>query len=128
MAGKNTYRSGEWKAVCDVCGREYRSPELRQRWDGLMVCSGDWETRQPQDFVRGVADKVVPAWVRSEPEDSFIHVCDLWSSSPMADYAEADCATVGGNTNIDVARMSIHYPAIAGIAVASRTITGRSRV
>jgi hypothetical protein len=38
-----------------------------------MTCLGDWETRHPQDFVRGVADKVVPPWVRPEAADYFIY-------------------------------------------------------
>jgi hypothetical protein len=25
-------------------------------WDGLFVCRDDWETRHPQDFVRGRKD------------------------------------------------------------------------
>jgi hypothetical protein len=42
------------------------------RWDGLMVCSGDWEPRQPQDFVHGVADKQAPPFTRAEQSDRFI--------------------------------------------------------
>jgi hypothetical protein len=42
------------------------------RWDGLMVCSGDWEVRQPQDYVRGVADIQAPPYVRPEQQDHFL--------------------------------------------------------
>ena len=41
-----------------------------------MVCNGDYEPRQPQDFVRGVADVQTPAWSRPEAQDSFITVSD----------------------------------------------------
>jgi len=57
MSYKSRWDNGNWKVVCDVCGREYKNYDLQLRWDGLMVCSGDWEPRQPQDFVHGVADK-----------------------------------------------------------------------
>ena len=39
-----------------------------------MCCRHDWEIRQPQDFVRGVADTQIAPWTRPEPADSFIPV------------------------------------------------------
>lgn len=71
------FNSGQWNAICDRCGFEYKSPSLRREWTGLMACSGSgtnecWEKRHPQDFVRGKADKQNPGWVRSEPPDQFV--------------------------------------------------------
>jgi len=37
-----------------------------------MVCQDDWEPRQTQDFVRGVADIQTPAWTRPEVSNVFI--------------------------------------------------------
>jgi hypothetical protein len=37
-----------------------------------MCCDDDWEIRQPQDFVRGIADTQIAPWLRSEPSNSFI--------------------------------------------------------
>lgn len=37
-----------------------------------MVCKGDWEVRQPQDYVRGVADIQAPPYVRPEQANSFL--------------------------------------------------------
>jgi hypothetical protein len=37
-----------------------------------MTCSGDWEPRQPQDFVRGVADLMKTPWSRAEGGNNFI--------------------------------------------------------
>ena len=65
------YDSGDWKAICDICGREFKASRLKQRWDGLMCCQQDWEPRQPQDFVRGVPDPQVVPWIRDEPQDVF---------------------------------------------------------
>lgn len=42
------------------------------RWDGIMVDERCWEPRQPQDFVRGVADYQAPPFTRPEPEWIFI--------------------------------------------------------
>jgi hypothetical protein len=68
------YDKGNWKADCDVCGRTYKASELQKRWDGLMCCRHDWEIRQPQDFVRGVADTQIAPWTRPEPTDSFVPI------------------------------------------------------
>ena len=68
------YDKGDWIALCDVCGRKYKASNLKKRWDGLMCCDDDWEIRQPQDFVRGIADTQIAPWLRSEPSDSFIAV------------------------------------------------------
>ena len=72
MSYRPTYAKGQWLAICDVCGRKYKSSQLLQRWDGLMCCSQDWESRQPQDFVRGVADDQTTPWSRSEQDDVFL--------------------------------------------------------
>ena len=97
MSYKSRSDNGGWLVICDQCGRKYKESELRLRWDGLMVCPGDWEPRQPQDFVHGVADIQAPPWVRSEQSDQFLPVCDLITVNAKADYGTADCATVGVN-------------------------------
>ena len=74
MSYYSRYNSGDWKAICDVCGREFKASKLKQRWDGLMVDSLCWEARQPQDFVRGVADPQLVPWVRDEATDTFIAI------------------------------------------------------
>ena len=73
------YDRGDWKADCDVCGRTYKASQLQKRWDGLMCCRHDWEIRQPQDFVRGVADTQIAPWTRPEPTDSFVPLT-FWQS------------------------------------------------
>ena len=68
------YDKGNWKAICDVCGRLYKAGMLQKRWDGLMCCDDDWEIRQPQDFVKGQADHQIAPWIRSESSNNFIPV------------------------------------------------------
>ena len=69
---KSRFIKGAWNVICDRCGRQFKKFELRKEWDGLMVCEKDWEPRQPQDFVRGVADVQTPPWTRPEQTDVFI--------------------------------------------------------
>ena len=94
-----------------------------------MVCSGDWEPRQPQDFVRGVADKQAPPWARPEASDDFLFTCTPITSQALADYGVADCARADINYGfIPVCTMegSIAMPptAIAGCAVAGKLAPG----
>lgn len=72
MSYKSNWANGGWLTICDVCGRKFKEDRLRMRWDGLMTCEGDWEVRQPQDFVRGVADIQAPPFVRPEQQNSFL--------------------------------------------------------
>ena len=65
------WKRGQWLAVCDVCGWEFLSGELRERWDGLMVDKACWETRHPQEFIKAVKESTIP-WARPEPTDVFV--------------------------------------------------------
>ncbi len=55
---------GDWNARCDQCGRLYKASQLKERWDGKMVCKEDYETRHPQEFVRAVPDTGKVPWTR----------------------------------------------------------------
>lgn len=80
-----TYQPGKWKALCDVCGFLFLSDKLKQRWDGAMVCEKDYETRQPQDLIKGPrGDKPLP-WSRPEPPDQFITVTYVASTVGVQD-------------------------------------------
>jgi hypothetical protein len=72
MSYQSNYIRGNWKAICESCGRIVKASELRQRWDGFMVDQRCWEPRQPQDFVRGVADTQAPIFTRPEQADVFV--------------------------------------------------------
>jgi hypothetical protein len=71
---QSRWDSGDWITICDACGKKYKASQLRKRWDGLMVCSYDFEIRQPQDFVRGAVDKIAIPWARTEASDEFIAI------------------------------------------------------
>lgn len=54
------YRSGDYNAVCDRCGRQFKASDLKRDWQGLRVCASDFEERHPQDFVRAVRPDKAP--------------------------------------------------------------------
>lgn len=85
------YKAGQWKAICDVCGFEFYSGELKKRWDGLMTCSHDWEHDHPQKHLRVKEYSTGTPWARPEPTDIFTVVCYPYGSQSYADISEADC-------------------------------------
>ena len=96
MSYRPTYVKGEWKVLCDICGVEYKASELQKRWDWFMVCSYDWEPRQPQDFVRGVADFQAPPYTRPESTDTFSDdYCTPQGMTAIPGLAIAGCSIPG---------------------------------
>lgn len=91
------WKSGDWNAICDICGFKFKASELRKRWDGLMVCDTDWETRHPQEFIRPLPDQQKLPWTRPEGTDQFITVCTPVGRQGVAGYGVAGCAIAGLN-------------------------------
>lgn len=65
--------SGQWNAVCDRCGFEYKARQLRKEWTGLRTCCGSgtndcFEVRHPQDSVKGRKDRQTVPWTRPETD------------------------------------------------------------
>lgn len=69
---QNHLKLGDWNAICDVCGLKFKASRLKKRWDGLMVCSTDYELRHPADFLRVFPEHTSTPWSRPEAEDVFI--------------------------------------------------------
>lgn len=63
---------GDWNTVCYECGRKRKASQLKKHWQGYFVCPEHWESRQPQDFARGVPDNQTPPWTQSMPQDNFV--------------------------------------------------------
>lgn len=120
-----SYKSGQWLAVCDRCGFEFLAKDLKKDWQGLMVCSNDYELRNPQDFIRVRPEKITPPWTRPEPEDEFITAaCDLWTTQGRADFGTADCARADQATPIEILIELFRATAIAECAIAGRSLPG----
>lgn len=98
----NHFLSGQWNLICDVCGKKYKASDAKKRWDGFIVCPSDYETRQPQDFVKAKPDKISVPFTRPEPTDQFTTVnytvpltCTFFGSSGEAGTCVAGCAHAG---------------------------------
>jgi len=84
--GPNDYlKLGDWNATCFQCGRKKKATEMKRHWEGYYVCPEHWETRQPQDFARGVSDVQQPPWTQPMPADVFVPGAP---ESPMAQPGE----------------------------------------
>lgn len=70
----DAYIAGQWNAICDRCGEQHKSSGLRLEWTGLRVCSGCFDVRHPQEFLRGKADRQAPPWVRPDTEGTDVSV------------------------------------------------------
>ena len=65
------YKAGRWNSVCDRCGFEFKSDQMKHEWNGLIVCKQCWEPRHELDFLTGIPDDQSVPWTRPEPPDTF---------------------------------------------------------
>ena len=97
------FKPGDYWISCDRCGEDYRRSQTRKEWNGLVVCRNCWESRHPQDMVRGKKDVIAPQGdVRPEPTEDF-------NFTPISLHGKTSNAS-----------------AIAGIAIAGVAIAGTS--
>lgn len=95
---KNYFISGEWNITCDVCSKKIKAHQAKQRWDGFIVCEQDYETRQPQDFVRARQDKISVPFQRSRHMPEY-YVCTLESTLCISGQGVSGCM-IAGKVNI----------------------------
>lgn len=92
---QNYYKAGSWNVICAVCGIQYKSDEIRKRWDGLLVCKQDYEDRNILDFTRVKPEMGSVPFSNPDtnsPDSDFIFVCYIEASQGLADTGQADCA------------------------------------
>lgn len=77
------YKKGQWSAICDRCGFEFKSSKLLKTWDGLMVDKACFEVRHPQDFIRGVKDQQAVPWSRPEAVDKDLNGNTATADTPI---------------------------------------------
>lgn len=89
----STYLPGQWNAICDICGFEFKSSQLRKNWQGLRVCLEDFEQRHPQELIRAVRDDSSTAWNRPEPPDLEINTvsCSLEGQQSVVNIGVVGC-------------------------------------
>jgi hypothetical protein len=66
------YVEGDFWRICDRCGNKYRQSVTKKTWDNLIVCERCFETRHPQDFVKGKKDSQSVPNPRVRPVYKFI--------------------------------------------------------
>ena len=72
MGQADFYKSGDFNAICDLCGMKYKASKLKKTWDNKYNCRKCWEPKHPQYSVKGVKDDLTTPFVRAEPTDTFI--------------------------------------------------------
>jgi len=102
---QNYLKLGSWNVICDVCGRKFKNTDVRKRWDGLVVCDGDYETRHVADFIRTNPERNNVKDARPEQADTFVDVpyistdttiyCTTLGSTGVVGLAVVGCARVG---------------------------------
>ena len=120
---KNYLDLGNWNAICDSCGRKYKASMLRKRWDGLMVCEQDYETRHPSDFLRVQRERIAVPWARPVPTDTFIpviYICTQEGSTAIAGMMVAGCSTAGSYSG----SFGLQRSAVAGIMLTGQALAG----
>lgn len=71
------YEPKTWNAICQVCGAKKKATVLQRRWDGLMVCQDDFETRHPSDLIRAPKEQSRIRFHRSEPTATYRYVIGI---------------------------------------------------
>jgi len=79
---RKSYKSGDYKAVCDRTGFRVYASECRMQWNGLFVRKESWEIRQPQDFIKSKKDnQTVPIPRPGSEEKVFLSPGDVDSTT-----------------------------------------------
>ena len=71
------YKSGDALAICDRCGFQFMHSQLQETWDGLLVDAACFEERHPQDFIRGVPERIAIRDPRPPGTDHFLSAGDV---------------------------------------------------
>lgn len=91
MPHADYYKSGDYNAVCSMCGGKFKAGELRKHWQGMYRCAECWEPRQPQDFVKAPPPETPPPWIQP-PNDVFAPSCSAQTRSAVPGSAGPGCA------------------------------------
>ena len=67
--GANFYERGSHNIIDDIHGEKIKSSDMRMRWDGIIMHRDDWEERHPQDFIRGIKERIGVDHVRNPPDE-----------------------------------------------------------
>ena len=76
-----TYKPGDNYVICEVTGLKVRVSETCRRWDNAIVIKSQCEPRHPQEFVRGVKERISARVSRPEQADNFLGTNEVTAES-----------------------------------------------
>src|SRR5574340_1741042 len=103
MALNKIGKSYDYRAICDVCGFKKWSYELRERWDGKMVCHEDWEPRNILDFYCTRNDAHRLPWTRPDAQE-------ITTDLTISGYALATNGVANAQTTNMIPYLVTAYP------------------
>lgn len=113
---------GSWNVACAECGRKRKDSDMRQLppgvpGGGMWVCFPEhWNPRQPQDYVRGVPDKMAAPYVQQQVDFAPLEVQNVDSDTTEVEIEIDTAASPAGAEPIIV-------NVFAGVTLGTLTIT-----
>lgn len=111
------YIKGDYWMRCDVCGFDFRFSQMRERWDGLWVCSDDYEERHPQEYVKGIGDFQAVPFARPDSINVFSTTtlsADMAAGSLSITVASVTGISDGDSIGIGLDNETIHWTLVNG--------------
>lgn len=72
------------RAIDPISGFDVPWEDLVRQWDGEMVYRPFMDNRNPQDFVRGIPEKIGLPYARPEPPEESVALPLLWEDGATA--------------------------------------------
>lgn len=117
---RQKYIPGDHYRICDRTGFKVRRSETTKEWTGQIVRDKSWETRHPQDYVRGVPDHQAVKEPRPEPADGVGGIIRLAfaSDGAVGDTTVTVTATQGSQVG-DTWRLTLDSGLLQEVTVSS---------
>lgn len=117
---RQKYIPGDFYRICDRTGFKVRASETTKEWTNQIVRNKSWETRHPQDFVRGVPDHQRVIDPRPEPVNGVVGVIPLAfaSDGAIGDTTISVSATEGSSVG-DTWRLTLDSGLLQEVTVSS---------
>lgn len=71
---RSHYKHGDYNCIDDYTGFKEKRSECKYTWDGYLVHRRHWESRHPQETIRGVPDHQAVPDPRPDSDPEFVTV------------------------------------------------------
>lgn len=65
---------GTWNVQCQRCGFDFKNTDIVKEWTGLHVCLSCFETRHPQELLKGRPDDPSIPWSSPDSDGGTTYV------------------------------------------------------